>query len=176
MLQPDNGSSGSGADCGADVLVQEILRVPENNRCMDCDALCGADPWVSVTHGTVLCIQCAGQHRSLGVHISFVRSLRLDTLKDREFAAMRAGGNNRMSVFLAGASRGVSRNVWLAMPVTLRYHTPVADLYRRRLRAVLDGANLPEELDMSVKPPLPLTSVPPLRMHRGRNCCDCTQS
>ena len=44
------------------------------------------------SHGTVHCIQCAGVHRSLGVHVSFVRSLKLDTLKQRA-VALQLGGN-----------------------------------------------------------------------------------
>lgn len=32
--------------------------------------------------GVVICIQCAGAHRSLGTHISKVRSLEMDILSD----------------------------------------------------------------------------------------------
>jgi len=44
--------------------------------CVDCD-----NPqleWASINLGTFLCSQCAGVHRSLGTHISKVRSLYLD--------------------------------------------------------------------------------------------------
>lgn len=37
------------------------------------------DPdWTSINLGVLLCIECSGIHRSLGVHISKVRSFSLD--------------------------------------------------------------------------------------------------
>ena len=42
--------------------------------------------------------------------------------------------------------------VWRSLPLELRYHTPAADLYRRRLQAMLDGVELPTEM-VRLKPP-----------------------
>lgn len=54
-----------------------ILAMPGNDVCADCGA--GQPRWASINLGITLCIECAGIHRSLGVHESKVRSLTLDT-------------------------------------------------------------------------------------------------
>lgn len=51
---------------------------PSNSSCADCGSNVKAE-WVSINLGIVLCIECSGLHRSLGTHISKVRSLTLDT-------------------------------------------------------------------------------------------------
>ncbi|KAH7293159.1 hypothetical protein KP509_28G014600 [Ceratopteris richardii] len=55
----------------------DVLRtVPGNDACADCWS---PDPdWASLNLGILLCIECSGVHRNLGVHISKVRSLTLD--------------------------------------------------------------------------------------------------
>ncbi|CAN0235566.1 unnamed protein product, partial [Ectocarpus sp. 13 AM-2016] len=52
------------------------LRLGELSRCADCGAPC-AD-WASVAHGSFVCLKCAGQYRSLGMHVIFTRSLVMD--------------------------------------------------------------------------------------------------
>ncbi|KAE8711868.1 ADP-ribosylation factor GTPase-activating protein AGD1 [Hibiscus syriacus] len=55
----------------------DILRkVPGNDKCADCGS---PEPdWASLNLGLLVCIECSGVHRNLGVHISKVRSLTLD--------------------------------------------------------------------------------------------------
>ncbi|KAK6538305.1 hypothetical protein TWF694_011186 [Orbilia ellipsospora] len=59
-------------------LLQMIREAdPANASCADCGSQIKAE-WVSINLGIVLCIECSGIHRSLGTHISKVRSLTLD--------------------------------------------------------------------------------------------------
>ncbi|XP_057247702.1 ADP-ribosylation factor GTPase-activating protein AGD4 isoform X2 [Beta vulgaris subsp. vulgaris] len=59
------------------VGVSQLLReIPGNNQCAECNS---PDPdWASLNLGILMCIECSGAHRNLGVHISKVRSITLD--------------------------------------------------------------------------------------------------
>lgn len=42
-----------------------------------------------VSYGNLFCLECSGVHRSLGVHISFVRSLTMDKWSEEQLDFMR---------------------------------------------------------------------------------------
>uniref|UniRef100_A0A3Q2YY17 Arf-GAP with coiled-coil, ANK repeat and PH domain-containing protein n=1 Tax=Hippocampus comes TaxID=109280 RepID=A0A3Q2YY17_HIPCM len=74
-----------------DGILQRILCLPGNQQCCDCGQ---ADPrWASINLGILLCIECSGIHRSLGVHCSKVRSLTLDSWEPELLKLMCELGN-----------------------------------------------------------------------------------
>lgn len=61
-----------------DKLLQQLREADQgNNWCADCGSGVKVE-WVSINLAIILCIECSGIHRSLGTHISKVRSLTLD--------------------------------------------------------------------------------------------------
>ncbi|KAL7713951.1 Arf GTPase-activating protein [Entamoeba marina] len=71
---------------------KEMLEV-ENQKCFDCGK---QNPtWCSLNNAIYLCMECAGKHRGYGVHISFVRSINLDSFKPNQLVMMKLGGNKR---------------------------------------------------------------------------------
>lgn len=62
-----------------------------NDKCADCGA---SEPsWLSMNLGVLVCLKCSGVHRSLGVHVSKVRSCGLDSLDDNIVKYMTYVGN-----------------------------------------------------------------------------------
>ncbi|KAK8812910.1 hypothetical protein WA538_005183, partial [Blastocystis sp. DL] len=119
-------------------ILAKLQKIPENNVCADCGA---ARPrWASVTYGSFICLNCSGKHRGLGVHISFVRSIEMDTWTEKELKSMMVGGNKELLDFFD--KHGISRD----MPIKQKYNTPVAELYREIIKAKIEGREPPTEL------------------------------
>ncbi|EMP25988.1 Arf-GAP with coiled-coil, ANK repeat and PH domain-containing protein 3, partial [Chelonia mydas] len=76
-------------------ILQRVQSIPGNDQCCDCGQ---ADPrWASINLGILLCIECSGIHRSLGVHCSKVRSLTLDSWEPELLKLMCELGNSTMN-------------------------------------------------------------------------------
>ncbi|TYZ61105.1 hypothetical protein PybrP1_006905 [[Pythium] brassicae (nom. inval.)] len=90
---------------------QQLRKLPGNNRCVDCDA--PYPQWATVSYGTFMCLECSGRHRGLGVHISFVRSVTMDSWTDKQVQQMQ------------------------------KYNTPQAEAYRQLLTARVEGRSGP---------------------------------
>lgn len=92
---------------------EEIFEVEGNKECADCHVkgiykfiimemlltltfTFILDPdWASLSFGILICIKCSGIHRSLGVHLSKVRSLALDFWNPEHVELMKCIGNKK---------------------------------------------------------------------------------
>lgn len=79
-------------------VLDRVRGVAGNEVCADCDA---ADPtWACLNYGVIICHQCSGVHRSLGSHVSKVRSLTLDVLDAEVVRFFQQLGNVRANRIL----------------------------------------------------------------------------
>ena len=65
-----------------------------------------------------MCLECSGRHRALGVHISFVRSVSMDSWTEKQISMMRQGGNDQFNKFIEQYS------VKKSLPIPQKYNTP----------------------------------------------------
>lgn len=80
--------------------LKKLVTLPGNEKCADCG---GPEPrWVSINLGILICTECCGCHRSLGVHISKTRSLTMDEIEDAQWQILLKLGNTKVnSIYLS---------------------------------------------------------------------------
>jgi ADP-ribosylation factor GTPase-activating protein 1 len=92
-----------------------------------------------------LCLSYFATVSSLGVHISFVRSIAMDSWTDKQLAIMKCGGNDKCNNYLK--ARGVDARA----PIKQKYESDAAQLYKEVVKARSEG--LPEPTVLTKKPP-----------------------
>ncbi|CAH0562574.1 unnamed protein product [Brassicogethes aeneus] len=77
-------------------IIKYIQKIPGNERCCDCNSQNDAT-WLSTNFGIIVCIECSGIHRDLGVHISRIQSLTLDNVGTSQLVLARFMTNNNFN-------------------------------------------------------------------------------
>ncbi|KAI9000810.1 ArfGap-domain-containing protein [Trametes punicea] len=118
--------------------LQELIKREDldNKRCIDCN---NPNPqWASLSFAVFLCLQCAGVHRGYGVHVSFVRSVSMDTWHEDQIKRMQLGGNALFREFMKTYDPQTS-GYKEGMNSYDTYHSWAATQYREKLDAALAG-------------------------------------
>ncbi|KAJ5099844.1 hypothetical protein N7532_006845 [Penicillium argentinense] len=116
----------------------QISKTNGNDRCCDCGA--PSPQWASPKFGTFICLNCAGTHRGLGVHISFVRSITMDAFKHAEIQRMELGGNEPWKAFYDAHPVTTSEGrTFEDSTIKERYDGDAGEEWKERLTCKVEG-------------------------------------
>ncbi|KAJ3761203.1 hypothetical protein EV360DRAFT_38316 [Lentinula raphanica] len=77
--------------------LRELVKIPENKLCADCKR--NDARWASWNIGVFVCIRCSGIHRSMGTHISKVKSVDLDVWTPEQMQSIQKWGNRLANLY-----------------------------------------------------------------------------
>ena len=127
--------------------IPEILSLPGNSNCCDCNSL--NPKWASLNNGVFLCLKCAGVHRSLGVDISTIRSLQIDSWTDKQILYLSKGGNDKFKKNLS------DYQIPPDSQTDLKYKSKASDYYRKVLKNEVEkSSNKDYKEEEIIKPSL----------------------
>ena len=115
--------------------IPEILSLPGNSSCCDCGM--EKPKWASLNNGAFLCLKCAGVHRSLGVDISTIRSLQIDSWTHKQILYLSHGGNFKLQKLWEKYSINPKDSV------EKKYKSKAGEYYRKYLKNLVEKISDP---------------------------------
>lgn len=124
-------------------ILKQLLRENGNKVCVDCKT--SKNPrWASWNLGCFICIRCSGIHRSMGTHISKVKSVDLDAWTDEQIELMVKWGNDKCNEFWE------SKLPDGYIPNELKIENFIRTKYDMKKWAA--SSNVPDPMSVNVKP------------------------
>lgn len=137
-------------------LLDQVRAIDQGNHlCADCGSNSRVE-WVSLNLGIILCIECGGIHRSLGTHVSKIRSLTLDVsafTNDIVEVLMQIGNRISNMVWEAKLDRSTKPDPWSLRELRLKFITAkYVDRAYVEVQSMTSHAGTPDDnLLMSIK-------------------------
>ncbi len=107
-------------------------------------------------------MNCAGTHRGLGVHISFVRSITMDAFKHAEIQRMELGGNEPWKTFYDAHAVTISEGrTFEDSTIKERYEGEAGEEWKERLSCKVEGREyVPGQEKKNTAPAVSRSSTP----------------
>jgi hypothetical protein len=108
-----------------------LLNLTDNSVCSDCTSR--GPCWVSLDFGVFICFNCSGEHRHLGMHITRVRSTKIDNWTQEELEQMQAVGNDWANRYWEGNKAKSTFNKPLTSASAQQRRSFIRDKYLKKM-------------------------------------------